>query len=126
MKFHSIPNAKPSSGHYTPAISANGFLFISGQVPSNPITGEICKGSIEEQFSLILNNLKDLLTASNAKLEDVLKVNIYIPNGDNWGIINEMFADFFGKHKPTRVIIPCGKLHNDYQVELEAIALSSN
>lgn len=123
MKFHKIEGSKPSSGHYTPAVSANGFLFISGQVPVEPITGEKYSGGIEEQFMGILNNLKRLLEDSGSNLDNVVKVNIYVPDAENWGIVNEIYSKFFGKHKPARAIIPCGKLHKGYLLELEAIAI---
>ncbi len=123
MKFHKIEGAMQAAGHYTPAVSANGFLFISGQVPKDPRTGELYEGGLEKQFLGVLNNLKELLESSGSSLDRVVKVNIYAPDSGDWGKINEVYAQFFGEHKPARAVIPCGELRNGYLLELEAIAL---
>lgn len=125
MKFHKIKGSKDPKGHYSPAVSYNGFMFISGQVPVNPYNQEIYKGGIKEQLSGILTNLKRLLEDNNSSLHDVIKVNIYISNSEYWNDVNMVYKKFFKDHKPARAIIPSGKLHKGYLVELDAIAKMS-
>lgn len=122
MKSYRIKGSKPIAGHYSPAIKSNGFLFISGQVPVNPVTGKIVKGDFEAQFKQVLTNLKNLLEASGASLEDLVKVNIFVDNGEKWFEVNQIYKEFMGKHKPARTVLPVLPLHNGYLVELEAIA----
>lgn len=122
MKSFKIKNSKPIAGHYSSAILSNNFLFISGQVPVNPVTGKIVKGSFETQFQQVLDNLKGILESAGLAVDDLVKVNIMIVDGEKWYVVNEMCKEFFGKHKPARTVLPVLPLHNGYQVELEAIA----
>ncbi len=122
MEFHKIKDAKDPKGHYTPAVSYNGVLYISGQVPTDPITGEKFGDTLEEQFKGILNNIDNLLKDNNTSRDNVLKVSIYVSDSKYWGEINEIYKDFFKNHKPARIIVPAGEFRNGYLVEVEAIA----
>ncbi len=122
MKSYRIPGAKPIAGHYSPAVESNGFLFISGQVPVDPVTGKIIKGDFEDQFKQALTNVKNLVEAAGGTLEHIVKINIFVNNGEKWYEVNQIYKEFMGKHKPARTVLPVLPLHNGYEVEIEAIA----
>lgn len=115
------PDAIQAGGHYAQAIAAGGFLFVSGQLGVG--RGEDPAQSVEDQTRHVLRSLESILSARNAALTDVAKVTVYITNIDNWPIIDRIYADFFGAHKPARSIVPVPVLHFGAAIELEAIAV---
>ena len=119
-------NAPKPVGPYSQAIKANGFLFISGQVPIDPTTNQATKGTFEEQCRLVLNNVKAILEAGGSSLDEVVKVNIYLKNMENFAELNKIYSEYFDSGKPARACIPAGRLPLDFDVEIEATALSSN
>jgi len=123
MKVISIKGAKPNPGHYSPAVQKGNLLFISGQLPVNPFTGERVQGSITEQTNQVLENLTTILETAGAKKEDVMKVTIYISDIELWDTVNEIYSRYFGEHKPARAIVPTNQLHYGFTIELDAIAV---
>ncbi len=99
-----------------------GLVFIAGQLPFDPETGALSGESIEEQTQQVLENMAAVLTAAGAKLENVIKVTIYVPDMATWGAVNEIYAKFFGDHKPARSVVPTRALHNNVKIEVEAVA----
>ncbi|MBN2093003.1 RidA family protein [candidate division KSB1 bacterium] len=122
MKTVFTTQAPVPAGHYSQAIIHNGLVFVSGQVPINPETGEKKVGTIEEQTRQVLKNLAAILAASGSSLDQVLKVTVYISDITLWGQVNQIYAEFFGTHKPARAIVPTRELHYGFQIEVEAIA----
>lgn len=118
----STPNAPTPGGHYSQAVAYNGTLYISGQLPINPFTGEINSGSIEEQTQQTLDNINTILKDSGSDKSKVLKMTVYISDISLWGRVNEVYSDFFGKYKPARAVIPTAALHNGALIEIEAVA----
>lgn len=116
-----IKKALPPNGHYTPAIKSGAFIFISGQLPINPWTGEKMIGSIEDQTDQVLENIGLLLESANCTKEQVLRTTIYISNIALWDQVNARYGAFFGEHKPVRSIVPTRELHFGFQIEVEAI-----
>jgi 2-iminobutanoate/2-iminopropanoate deaminase len=116
------PNAPVPGGHYTQAIAANGFAFISGQLPIVPGTGERIAGSIEEQTLRVLENIKVITEASGSDLSRIVKVNVYIADIGLWDKVNTVYAEFFGSHKPARAIVPVKELHHGFKIEMDAVA----
>jgi 2-iminobutanoate/2-iminopropanoate deaminase len=116
------PNAPVPGGHYTQAIAANGFAFISGQLPIVPGTGERITGSIEEQTLRVLENIKAIVEASGSDLSRIVKVNVYIADIGLWDEVNTVYAEFFGSHKPARAIVPVKELHHGFKIEMDAVA----
>lgn len=112
--------AKPG-GHYSPGVLSNGILYISGQLPFSS-EGEKIDGDIGTQTSQVLENMKNILETAGGRLEQVVKCTIYIVDGSHWGAVNEVYASFFGDHKPARAIVPVSELHYGFLIELEAIA----
>lgn len=122
MKFISTPDAPTPAGHYSQAVRHNGLIYISGQLSIDPASGQVENGPIEAQTRLILKNFDNLLRASGSDKEHVLKVTIYISNIELWGAVNEVYSEFFGKHKPARAVVPVNELHFGCLLELEAVA----
>lgn len=111
-------------GHYSQAIVSGGLLFTSGILPIKIKTSEKLpiESSIGEQLIVVFENLTQILQEVDLSSENVVKTTVYIAGGENWGIVNELYAKFFGQHRPARSIIPVPELHFGYKVELEAIA----
>lgn len=122
MKFHKINSTSDPKGHYTPAVSYNGVLYISGQVPIDPLTGEKFGDTIKDQLQGILGNIDNLLKDSGTCKENVLKVSIYVSDSSSWDEINTIYKEYFKDHKPARIILPVGEFRNGYLLEVDAIA----
>ena len=122
MKSTYTENAPAPGGHYSQAIVHNGLVYVSGQLPIDPKTGEKHTGAIEEQTRLVLQNLSIILDASGSSLKLVLKVTVYISDISLWGKVNEIYAEIFGDHRPARAIVPTMDLHFGFKIEVDAIA----
>lgn len=122
MQFISIPNAPRSVGHYSAAVISGNFLYVSGQVPMDPITGEKVNGAFGDQCRKALDNVRTILNAAGSDLSHVVKVNAYITDINDWAEFNEIYAAYFGDHRPARAVLPVGPLHYGFKVEIEAIA----
>ena len=111
-----------NKGHYTPGIVSNGMLYISGQLSIDPDTQQVAKGGTEEHAKLALANLDRILNESNCCRTDVVQCRVYISNIEQWDAVNRVYTEFFGEHKPARIVVPVGRLHFGCLVEIEAIA----
>lgn len=109
-------------GHYSPGVLVGNTLYISGQLPMEPATGTLAAGGIAEQTRAALNNVERVLNAASLTRNDVALCRVYIPDVALWDTVNEVYADFFGEHKPARVVVPTRELHHGALVEIEAIA----
>ena len=121
MDLISTNHAPQAGGHYSQGVLHRGFLFISGQLAIDAYTGEKKLGGIEEQTTQVLINMEAIAKAAGANRNQVLKVTIFISDIDLWSKVNEVYADFFGSHRPARAIVPCKDLHHGFLIELEAI-----
>ena len=122
MDFVYTNEAPTPAGHYSQAVIYNDMVYVSGQLPVDPRTGEKVISSIEDQTLLALNNLKAIIEASGSSLNHVLKVTVYISDITLWGRVNAVYSDFFKDHKPARAVVPTKELHFGFQIEIEAIA----
>lgn len=109
-------------GHYSPGVLVGNILYISGQLPMDPETGQLVAGGIEAQTKAALGNVERVLTTAGLSKETVALCRVYIPDVGLWDAVNEVYAAFFGEHKPARVMVPTGALHHGALVEIEAIA----
>jgi 2-iminobutanoate/2-iminopropanoate deaminase len=116
------PEAPEPAGHYSQAIVYNGMVFISGQLPIIPGTGEKLTGSVEDQTLQVLKNIKAITEAAGSDISKIIKVTVYISDIDLWGDVNKVYSSFFGTHKPARVIVPVKDLHYGCKIEMDAIA----
>jgi 2-iminobutanoate/2-iminopropanoate deaminase len=116
------PNAPQPGGHYSQAVVHNGIVYVSGQLPIDPQTGERQLGSIEAQTEQTLKNVAEILKACDSDLSRVLKMTIYISDMDLWGAVNSVYARMLGEHRPARAIVPVKDLHYGFKIEIEAVA----
>ncbi len=119
----STANAPFPAGHYSQATVHNGIVYVSGQLPIDPHTGEKRVGSIEEQTEQALNNVAHILRAAGSDTSQVLKTTVYVSDIALWDRVNAVYAHFFGEHRPARAVVPTKALHFGFQVEIEAIAV---
>jgi 2-iminobutanoate/2-iminopropanoate deaminase len=115
-------NAPQPAGHYSQAVVYNGIVYVAGQLPIDPRTGEKRVGSIEEQTEQALANLFEILKAAGSDVDRVLKTTVYISDIELWGRVNAAYARMFGEHRPARAVVPTRDLHFGFQVEIEAMA----
>jgi 2-iminobutanoate/2-iminopropanoate deaminase len=117
------PGAPQPAGHYSQAIISNNMVFISGQLPIVPETGEKLSGPIGEQTLQVLKNIKAITEASGGDITRIVKVTVYISDIELWGEVNKVYSTFFGNHRPARAIVPVNDLHYGCKIEMEAIAV---
>ena len=121
MKTLETKKAPAAIGPYSQAKMTGNFLFASGQIPVNPATGEIPEG-IEAQAEQVLNNVKNLLAAAGASMEQVVKTTVFIQNMDDFGKVNEIYAKYFEGACPARSCVDVYNIQKSYPFEMEAIA----
>lgn len=109
-------------GPYSQAIRINGFVFISGQIPVHPKTGDIVGSDIKIQADQVLKNLSAILEASGSGLEKVVKTTVFLTNLDDFADFNRVYAEYFGKAKPARSTIQVARLPKEVLLEIEAVA----
>jgi 2-iminobutanoate/2-iminopropanoate deaminase len=117
-----VPSAPPAKGPYSTAVALGSLLFISGQGPVDPASGEFLKGTVEEQAGLVMANLSNILNEAGSSLDQVLKVTLYLSNMDNFSQVNEVYKTFFSGEYPARTCIQAGRLPFDIDVEIDVIA----
>lgn len=122
INFVETSNAPKPGGHYSQAVIHNGLIYISGQLPIDPVTGEKKLGSIEEQTEQVLANLRGIVEAAGSDLSRVLKTTVYVSDIEHWGKVNEIYVRTFGEHRPARAVVPVKDLHYGFKIEIEAIA----
>ncbi|HOJ61403.1 MAG TPA: RidA family protein [bacterium] len=121
---HIAPAGGPAPvGPYSPGVAANGFLFVSGQIPLNPQTGELVQDSFEHQARQTLENLKRVVEAAGSSLEQVVKVTIFLSDLTYFDALNRIYAEYFSESRPARSTVQAARLPKDVDVEIEAIAL---
>lgn len=115
--------APKAIGPYSQAIQAGNFLFLSGQIPLDPKTGELVKGDIGQQAKQVLENIKGILESQGLGIEDVVKVTIFLRDIGNFNRVNEVYATYFPPPAPARSTVEVAKLPKNAEIEIEAIAL---
>jgi 2-iminobutanoate/2-iminopropanoate deaminase len=109
-------------GPYSQAIKANGFVFVSGQLPVHPATGEFVAGGIREQTRKSLENLQAILAAGHLSFDSVVRTGVFLKNMDDFAAMNEVYAEFFTKDCPARACVQVARLPKDALVEIEVVA----
>jgi len=122
INFVETPNAPKPGGHYSQAVIHNGLIYVAGQLPIDPMTGEKKLGSIEEQTEQVLANLRSIVESAGSSMSRVLKTTVYVSDIELWGKVNEIYARAFGEHRPARAVVPVKELHFGFKIEIEAIA----
>ncbi|MFD2170701.1 RidA family protein [Tumebacillus lipolyticus] len=117
----STQNAPAAIGPYSQAMKVGNMLFTSGQIPLTP-NGDLVTGDIKEQTHQVFQNLKGVLEAAGATFHDVAKATVFIADMNQFGEINEVYAEYFGDHRPARSTVQVARLPKDVGVEIELIA----
>ena len=123
MKKILTKNAPEPGGHYSQATVHNDTVYVSGLLPIVPGQPPDPMMPFEDQVRLVLRHLGEILAEAGSSLQMVLKVSIFISDMSNWANVNEVYKNFFGDHKPARIVVPVKELHFGYGIEIDAIAV---
>ena len=123
MKAIVTKNAPAAIGPYSQAIENNGTVYVSGQLPINPATGEFAEGGIKELTRQSLTNIKNILAEEGMTMANVAKVTVLLADINNFAAVNEVYAEFFEAPYPARSAFAVAALPKGAEVEIEAIAL---
>ena len=115
--------APQAIGPYSQAVKVNGLIFASGQIPTDPQTGQFVAGGIAEQTEQVLTNLAAVLEAAGSDLSRVVKTTVFLIDMNEFGAMNEVYGRFFKEAPPARATVEAARLPRDARVEIEAIAL---
>jgi 2-iminobutanoate/2-iminopropanoate deaminase len=115
-------NAPSAIGPYSQAISIHGFVFLSGQIPLDPATGQVEPGGIEEQTQRVLQNLVAVLEAAGSSLGEVVKTTVYLKDMTEFATMNEVYGRFFTDNPPARATVEVARLPKDVRIEIDCIA----
>ena len=117
-------NAPQAIGPYSQAVKANGFVFVSGQIPLDPATMQIVEGGIREQTERVMRNLAAVLEAAGSGLDRAVKTTVYLADMNEFAAMNEVYGGFFGDVPPARATVEVKRLPRDVRVEIDVIALA--
>ena len=115
-------NAPQPVGTYSQAVLSGKILFVSGQLPIDPDSGELVEGSFKERARQVLNNLKNIVEAAGASMNEVVKTNVCLTDLSNFTELNEVYAEFFTSEPPARAAVQVSKLPLGTDIEIECIA----
>ena len=119
----STSNAPSAIGPYSQAVKAGNLLFISGQVPLDPATGEVVEGDITVQTHRVLDNVKAILTEAGADFSNVVKTTVFLKDMNDFVPMNRVYAQYYPENCPARSAVQVGRLPKDVSVEIETIAV---
>ncbi len=122
MKAFSTSNAPAAIGPYSQAIEANGTVFVSGQLPIDPSTGEFAEGGVQAQARQSLTNMRNILAEAGLSMQNVCKVTVLLADIKDFAAVNEVYAEFFAAPYPARSAFAVAALPKGAAVEIEAIA----
>lgn len=117
--------APAAIGPYSQGIRANGFVFFSGQIPINPLSGEVLLGDIAIQTELVMNNIEGVLTAAGITFQDIVKTTIFLTNLADFTVVNEIYGRRFSALPPARSTVEVKALPKGVDIEIEVIALDA-
>ncbi|MBQ7387928.1 MAG: RidA family protein [Paludibacteraceae bacterium] len=122
-KVISSADAPKAVGPYSQAIEKNGVLFLSGQIPLDPLSGQIVGNTIEQQTQQIFKNMNAVLSAAGYSLDDVVKTTVFLTNIDDFATVNAVYGRYFTTEAPARSAVAVMALPKGAMVEIEAIAI---
>lgn len=119
----STKNAPAAIGPYSQGIKAGNLVFTSGQIPLNPLTGELVSNDIKSAAKQSLENVKAILEAAGTCMENAVKVTVFLKDMNDFVAVNEVYSQYFTERMPARSAIQVAKLPKDCMVEIEAVAI---
>jgi len=122
----STDRAPKAIGPYSQAVISNGFVFVSGQVPIDPATGQIVAGGIAEQTARVFENIRNVLEAAGSSLEQAVKTTVYLKDMGEFAQMNEAYGRYFPSNPPARATIEAARLPRDVRIEIDCIAAAVN
>ena len=117
------PDAPKAMGAYSPAIKAGNLLFISGQIPDDPTTGNLIQGDIAAQADQVMQNLTALLRAAGASFTNVVRTTVYLADMNDFAGMNEVYSRYIVDPPPARATVQVARLPRDVKIEIDAIAV---
>ncbi len=115
--------APAAIGPYSQAVRCGNLVFVSGQIPIDPATGQVVQGDIKSQTSQVIRNLEAVLAAAGSSLDKVVKTTLFIKDMNNFSLINEIYSEFFKNNPPARSTVEVARLPKDVEVEIEVISI---
>jgi 2-iminobutanoate/2-iminopropanoate deaminase len=111
-------------GPYSQAIRANGFVFLSGQIPFDPATGQLIEGDVAAQTARVLENVKAIAEAAGSSLDKAVKATVFLKDMNDFAAMNEVYGKYFAHNPPARSTVEVARLPRDARVEIELIVLA--
>jgi len=121
----STESAPAAIGPYSQAVKVGDTIYVSGQIPLNPVTMEMVEGDFSAQATRVLMNLQAIAQASGGSLADMVKLNVYVTDLSNFKLLNDMMTDFFSKPYPSRAVVQVVALPKGALVEIDAVLVLS-
>jgi 2-iminobutanoate/2-iminopropanoate deaminase len=118
----STEEAPAAIGPYSQALVSDGWIFASGQIALDPATGELAMGDIRAETDRVLRNLRAVLEAAGGSLQTVVKTTVFLSDMANFHAMNDVYAEYFGEHRPARACVAAAGLPRGVAVEIEAVA----
>lgn len=122
MQTYHTDRAPEAIGPYSQAISADGWLFTSGQVGIDPATGELVPGGFEAEAAQVLRNLEQVLGNAGCTFADIVRATVYVTDMGQFPVLNELYAAAMGPHRPARSTVEVSALPKGAQVEVDLVA----
>jgi 2-iminobutanoate/2-iminopropanoate deaminase len=119
----STKDAPQAIGPYSQAIKANGFIFVSGQIPIDPATQQVVAGDVAAQTDRVLRNLSEILEAAGSGLGKVVRCGVFLKSMDDFTAMNAVYGKYFSSAPPVRTTVQVARLPKDVLIEIDVIAL---
>ena len=116
------PDAPNPAGAYSPALRAGDLLFMSGQIPIDPATGQLVQGDAAVQARRVMNNLGALLKAAGLSFDHVVRTTVFLADMNDFAVVNDVYASYFTEPRPARATVQVARLPRDARIEIDAIA----
>ena len=123
MDFIATKNAPHAIGPYSQAVRAGNVLYLSGQIPLDPASGNLVQGDFAAQARRVFENLKAVLLESRTDFRHVVKATVYLSDLGNFQALNSVYAEYFGDHKPARSTVGVAQLPRGAAVEIDLVAV---
>jgi 2-iminobutanoate/2-iminopropanoate deaminase len=124
MTLTNPPSMAKPGGHYSHAVRANGFVFVSGQLPIAPDGTRLNAAPFEQQARQVLENVAAALRGAGSDVNRLVQVRVYVTDIESWPAFNTLYAAWAGEARPARAVVPVPSLHYGFKIEVEAVALA--